>query len=112
AGPGAGLEHDRLAALAPQQRGRRKAGRARADDDLVAVHARVIASRRTRATVGRVDHRMETSRDDGPTPQPERHEPQLEDVRLRDLSFADWRAILVRAGKEFMSDNAMMLASA
>ncbi|HZQ88831.1 MAG TPA: YihY/virulence factor BrkB family protein [Gaiellaceae bacterium] len=55
---------------------------------------------------------METSRDDGPTPQPERHEPQLEDVRLRDLSFADWRAILVRAGKEFMSDNAMMLASA
>jgi membrane protein len=55
---------------------------------------------------------MDTSRDDGPAPQPERREPRLEDVRLRDFSFADWRAVLVRAGKEFMNDNAMMLASA
>jgi len=51
-------------------------------------------------------------RDAGPTPQPERGEPRLADVRLRDLSLRDWRAILVRAGKEFMDDNAMMLASA
>ncbi len=33
-------------------------------------------------------------------------------IRLRDLTFADWRAIVVRAGKEFLADNAMMLASA
>ena len=48
----------------------------------------------------------------GPEPQPERHEPALRDPRLRDLSLADWKAIVVRAGKEFMADNAMMLASA
>jgi membrane protein len=47
-----------------------------------------------------------------PTPQPERGEPRIENPRLRDLSFHDWRAIVVRAGKEFLGDNAMMLASA
>jgi len=50
--------------------------------------------------------------DEEPTPQPERGEPRLEDPRLRDLSLRDWRAIVVRAGKEFLDDNAMMLASA
>jgi len=50
--------------------------------------------------------------DEGPTPQPERGERRLEDPRLRDLSLRDWRAIVVRAGKEFLDDNAMMLASA
>ncbi len=33
-------------------------------------------------------------------------------MRLRDLSFADWKAIVVRACKKFMENNAMMLASA
>jgi membrane protein len=47
-----------------------------------------------------------------PSPQPERHEPKLSDPGLRDLSTADYKAILVRAGKEFMQDNCMMLASA
>jgi membrane protein len=52
--------------------------------------------------------------DDGdqPTPQPERREPKLQDPGLRDLSFADYKAILIRAAKEFMDDNAMMLAQA
>jgi membrane protein len=50
--------------------------------------------------------------DEQPTPQPERHEPPLRDPGLRDLSFADYKAILQRAGKEFMQDNCMMLASA
>jgi membrane protein len=50
--------------------------------------------------------------DEGPSPQPERREPSLPDPGLRDLSFADWKAIVVRAFKEFMADNAMMLASA
>jgi membrane protein len=50
--------------------------------------------------------------DEQPTPQPERREPRLHDPSLRDLSFRDYRAIVVRAGKEFMNDNCMMLASA
>jgi membrane protein len=49
---------------------------------------------------------------DGPGPQPERREPSVPDPRLRDLTFADWKAILVRGFKSFMNDNAMMLASA
>jgi membrane protein len=43
---------------------------------------------------------------------PERNEPALRDPKLRDLSLADWKAIVKRAFKEFMSDNCMMLASA
>lgn len=50
--------------------------------------------------------------DEQPGPQPERREPKLDDPRLRDLSTADYKAIVKRAGKEFMSDNCMMLASA
>ena len=50
--------------------------------------------------------------EDEPTPQPERREPKLSDPRLRDLSFRDWRAIVTRAGKAFLNDNCMMLASA
>jgi membrane protein len=49
---------------------------------------------------------------DAPGPQPERREPAIPDPGLRDLSFADWKAIVIRGGKEFMNDNAMMLASA
>jgi membrane protein len=48
----------------------------------------------------------------GPAPQPERHEPKIRDPSLRDFSFADWKAILIRAFKKFMENNAMMLASA
>ena len=32
--------------------------------------------------------------------------------RLRELSLTDWKAIVANAGREFMDDNAMMLASA
>ena len=49
---------------------------------------------------------------DQPTPQPERHEPPLDKPSLRDLSTADYKAIVKRAFKEFMDDNCMMLASA
>jgi membrane protein len=45
-------------------------------------------------------------------PEPEGLEPALPDPRLRDLSFADWKAIVRRAFKGFMEDNAMLLASA
>ncbi|HEX4323419.1 MAG TPA: YihY/virulence factor BrkB family protein, partial [Gaiellaceae bacterium] len=47
-----------------------------------------------------------------PLPQPERHESRLVDPGLFDLSFRDWRAILVRAYKEFLEDNGTMLAAA
>ena len=47
-----------------------------------------------------------------PMPQPEREEPRLVDPGLGDLSFRDWRAVLVRAVKEFLEDNGTMLASA
>jgi membrane protein len=47
-----------------------------------------------------------------PGPQPERREPAVDDPGLRDLTFADWKAILIRAFKQFMEDNCMMLASA
>jgi membrane protein len=50
--------------------------------------------------------------DEEPTPQPERHEPRVAEPGLRDLTLADWKAILVRAVKGFMNDNAMLLASA
>ena len=50
--------------------------------------------------------------EEGPMPQPEREEPRLQAPGLRDLSFRDWRAIFVRAFKEFLEDNGTMLASA
>jgi membrane protein len=45
-------------------------------------------------------------------PQPERGEAKLDSPRVRDLSTADYKAIVQRAFKEFMTDNCMMLASA
>jgi len=50
--------------------------------------------------------------DHEPTPQPERAEPRVPDPGLRDLTLADWKAIFIRAGKKFVEDNCMMLASA
>jgi membrane protein len=47
-----------------------------------------------------------------PSPKPELREPKLADPRLRDLTFADWKAVFIRAAKGFMADNGMMLASA
>ncbi len=45
-------------------------------------------------------------------PQPEHGEPRVADPRLSDLTRRDWRAILVRAFKQFLEDNGTMLASA
>lgn len=39
-----------------------------------------------------------------PKPQPERHEPKLDDPGLRDLTAADAKAIVVRAGKQSLAD--------
>jgi membrane protein len=45
-------------------------------------------------------------------PLPELHEPKLRDPELSDLSFADFKAIAVRASKEFLDDNCTLLAAA
>ncbi len=50
--------------------------------------------------------------EDEPGPHPELREPSVADPGLRDLTFADWKAIGVRAFKLFLEDNCMMLASA
>ena len=56
---------------------------------------------------------LEDGRDgQGPLPQPERRESRLVDPGLFDLSLRDWRAIVVRAGREFLEDNGTMIASA
>jgi membrane protein len=47
-----------------------------------------------------------------PTPQPERHEPELRDPGLNDLSKRDYKAIVIRAGKEAIDDQITDLAAA
>ena len=47
-----------------------------------------------------------------PTPQPEPHEPQLHDPGLSDLSKRDYKAIVIRAGKEALDDQITDLAAA
>ena len=50
--------------------------------------------------------------EEAPQPQPEHREPRLLDPGLTDLSAADWRAAVVRAGRESLDDNIPMIASA
>jgi membrane protein len=47
-----------------------------------------------------------------PTPQPEQHEPELRDPGLSDLSKRDYKAIVIRAGKEAIDDQITDLAAA
>src|SRR5215207_9916106 len=47
-----------------------------------------------------------------PTPQPEPNEPQLHDPGLSDLSKRDYKAIVIRAGKEAIDDQITDLAAA
>jgi membrane protein len=53
---------------------------------------------------------METK--EAPSPQPEQREPELPDPGLTDLSFRDYKAILIRAGKEALADGVTDLAAA
>jgi membrane protein len=48
----------------------------------------------------------------GPTPQPEHAEPRISDPGLTDLSKRDFKAILIRAGKEALDDQITDLAAA
>jgi membrane protein len=47
-----------------------------------------------------------------PSPQPERHEPELRDPGLTDLSARDYKAVLIRAAKEALDDQITDLAAA
>lgn len=47
-----------------------------------------------------------------PTPQPERREPRIRDPGLTELSKRDWKAIVIRAGKEARDDQITDLAAA
>ena len=49
---------------------------------------------------------------EAPTPQPERHEPELRDPGLTDLSTRDYKAIVVRAGKQALAHGITDLAAA
>jgi membrane protein len=49
---------------------------------------------------------------DAPAPQPERHERRLADPGLTDLSFRDYKAILVRAAKQALAHDITDLAAA
>ena len=50
--------------------------------------------------------------EDATAPQPERHEPELADPGLTDLSRRDYKAIVIRAGKESLDDQITDLAAA
>jgi membrane protein len=49
---------------------------------------------------------------DAPTPQPEQREPQVPDPGLTDLSFRDYKAIVIRAGKQALGHGITDLAAA
>jgi membrane protein len=50
--------------------------------------------------------------EEAPTPQPEHREPKLPDPGLTDLSKRDYKAIVIRAGKESLNDQITDLAAA
>lgn len=50
--------------------------------------------------------------EEAPTPQPEQREPELADPGLSDLSKRDYKAIVIRAGKESLDDQITDLAAA
>jgi membrane protein len=50
--------------------------------------------------------------EDAPTPQPERREPRVRDPGLTELSKRDWKAVVIRAGKEAIDDQITDLAAA
>jgi membrane protein len=55
---------------------------------------------------------MSSSGEEAPQPQPEHEEPTLQDPTLTKLSLRDYRAIVVRAGKEALDDHITNLAAA
>src|SRR5579884_4307773 len=67
---------------------------------------------RTRTTARRRPEPDEAPLESAPTPQPEHREERLPDPGPRDLSLRDWGAVTVRAGKEMLDDNMMMIAQA
>jgi membrane protein len=118
------FEDDRANTRPSEHRGRRESCSTAADDDSAVSLVGHEGSPTTTMAKGKTAPRVglirpgarpepdEAPSDDGPSPQPERREPKLADPSLWDLSFADYKAIVIRAAKEFMDDNATMLAQA
>jgi membrane protein len=67
---------------------------------------------RNKSRPGRPQVRDPEADANGPTPQPEHGERRLADPRLTDLSRRDFKAILIRAGKESLNDQITDLAAA
>jgi membrane protein len=110
---GSRLEHERLEPVPAEQCGGCEAGRASADDhDLTALHGRVLP-RRNRIDGPLVDlSGIRVRTHERPLPDEVLLDEEPEPPERGDLTFAEWRGVLVRAGKGFLDDNAMMLASA
>lgn len=64
--------------------------------------------------MARVSHEQSPARrrEKAPQPQPEHEEPRLQDPSLLALSLRDYRAIVIRAGKEALDDHITNLAAA
>jgi membrane protein len=73
-----------------------------------------LLSRKRTAAPGGPQVRDDSAKPTGdvPTPQPERHEPELRDPGLTDLSKRDYKAVLIRGAKEAMDDQITDLAAA
>ena len=67
---------------------------------------------RNKSRPGRPQVRDPEADANGPTPQPEHGERRLADPGLTDLSRRDFKAIVIRAGKEALNDQITDLAAA
>lgn len=67
-----------------------------------------LLSRKRRPTTANGGRPLPT---EAPAPQPERHEPELRDPEVSDLSRPDWKAVLLRAVKETKNDNVTDIAA-
>lgn len=64
------------------------------------------------SSAGDQQHLSTREREEAPQPQPEHEEPRLQDPTPTELSLRDYRAIVVRAGKEALDDHITNLAAA
>jgi membrane protein len=73
---------------------------------------KLLSRKRARAPKGPQVRSEDDVPEGAPTPQPERREPELRDPGLGDLSRRDYKAIVIRAGKEALDDQITDIAAA
>jgi membrane protein len=71
-----------------------------------------LLSRKTAAPSGPQVRKKDGVPEGAPTPQPERREPKIQDPGLTELSRRDYKAIVIRAGKESLDDQITDVAAA